>query len=145
MKKHQDSSVRRLPGPAIWPLCEGDQTPEAHHELFRDWQRTQTQSSAKAPRSPRQQMDVWFCGEQEPPAERHTCATANPDLIDCALSQARQGHPCFSIDFDLHRWPSAAALFGSAIVSMLVSGFVMQRIEGKDNDGLGPADGGGGR
>src|ERR1035438_7889373 len=103
MKKHQDSSVRRLPGPAIWPLCEGDQTPEAHHELFRDWQRTQTQSSAKAPRSPRQQMDVWFCGEQEPPAERHTCATANPDLIDCALSQARQGHPCFSIDFDLHR------------------------------------------
>jgi 2-dehydropantoate 2-reductase len=36
-------------------------TPEAHHELFRDWQRTQTQSSVTALRSPRQQMDVRFC------------------------------------------------------------------------------------
>jgi len=36
-------------------------TPEAHHELFRDWQRTQTQSSATALRSPRLQIDVWFC------------------------------------------------------------------------------------
>ena len=60
-KKHQDYSVRRLPGPASWPLCEGVQTPEAHHELFRVWQRTQTQSSATAPRSPRLQMDLWFC------------------------------------------------------------------------------------
>src|ERR1019366_10276118 len=102
MKKHQDHSVRRLPGPASSPLCEGDQTPEAHHELFRDWQRTQTQSSATALRSPRQQMDVWFCGEQEPPAERLTCATANPDWIDSALSQARHEHLCFSVDFDLH-------------------------------------------
>jgi hypothetical protein len=38
--------VRRLPGPAIRPLCEGDQTPEAHHELFRDWQRTHVWSAA---------------------------------------------------------------------------------------------------
>jgi len=60
-EKHQDSSMRRLPGPASSPLCEGGQPLEAHHELFRDWQRTQTQSSAKALRSPRQQMDVWFC------------------------------------------------------------------------------------
>ena len=42
-------------------LCEGDQPPEAHHELFRDWQRTQTQSSGTALRSPRLQIDVWFC------------------------------------------------------------------------------------
>ncbi len=61
MKKHQDDSVRRLPGPASSPLGEGAHTPEAHHELFRDWQRTQTQSSATALRSPRLQMDVWFC------------------------------------------------------------------------------------
>ncbi len=61
IKKHQDYSVRRLPGPASSPLGEGAQTPEAHHELFRDWQRTQTQSSATALRSPRLQMDVWFC------------------------------------------------------------------------------------
>src|SRR6476660_6834270 len=61
MQKHQDYSVRRLPGPAIRPLCEGAQTPEAHHELFRDWQRTQTQSSATALRNSRVQIDVWFC------------------------------------------------------------------------------------
>ena len=36
-------------------------TPEALFGLFRDWQRTQTQSSATAPRSLRQQMDVRFC------------------------------------------------------------------------------------
>ena len=39
--------MRRLPGPASRPLCEGVKTPEAPAELFRDWQRTQTQSSAR--------------------------------------------------------------------------------------------------
>ena len=53
--------MRRLPGPADCRLSEGDQTPEALSELFRDWQRTQTQSSVTAPGSPRQQMDVRFC------------------------------------------------------------------------------------
>ena len=47
-------------------------TPEAPFGLFRDWQRTQTQSSVRTLWSLRQQMDVRFCGEQEPPAERHT-------------------------------------------------------------------------
>ena len=32
--------MRRLPGPAVRRLSEGDQTPEALHELFWDWQRT---------------------------------------------------------------------------------------------------------
>ena len=36
-------------------------TPEALFGLFRDWQRSQTQSSATAFSSPRQQMDVWSC------------------------------------------------------------------------------------
>jgi hypothetical protein len=58
--------MRRLPGPADCRLSEGDQSPEALFELFRDWQRTQTQSSVTAPWSLRQQMDVRFCGEQEP-------------------------------------------------------------------------------
>ena len=58
--------MRRLPGPACCRLSEGDHTPEALYELFRDWQRTQTQSSVKALQGPRQQMDVWFCREQEP-------------------------------------------------------------------------------
>jgi hypothetical protein len=53
--------MRRLPGPAVSRLSEGGQTPEALSELFQDWQRTQTQSSVRAPRSLRQQMDVRFC------------------------------------------------------------------------------------
>ena len=53
--------MRRLPGPAIRRLSEGGHTPEALSELFRDWQRTQTQSSVRALRSLRQQMDVRFC------------------------------------------------------------------------------------
>ena len=71
--------MRRLPGPAGWRLSEGDQTPEALSELFRDWQRTHTQSSVTALRSPRPQMDVWFCRMQEPSAERHDCAIKGPE------------------------------------------------------------------
>src|ERR1700733_8469718 len=40
--------MRRLPGPAVCRLSEGANTPEALYELFRDWQRTPTQSSATA-------------------------------------------------------------------------------------------------
>jgi len=50
----RDYTARRLPGPAVCRLSEGDQTPEAPFELFRDWQRTQTQSSVTALRGPRQ-------------------------------------------------------------------------------------------
>src|SRR5438034_5378111 len=45
------NKMRRLPGPACCRLSEGDHPPEALYELFRDWQRTQTQSSVKALRS----------------------------------------------------------------------------------------------
>ena len=58
--------MRRLSGPSCCRLSEGDHSPEALDELFRDWQRTQTQSSVTALRSLRQQMDVWFCRAQEP-------------------------------------------------------------------------------
>jgi hypothetical protein len=58
--------MRRLPGPACCRLSEGDSPPEALYELFRDWQRTQTQSSVTALQGPRLQMDVWFCRVQEP-------------------------------------------------------------------------------
>jgi hypothetical protein len=95
--------MRRLPGPASGPLCDGVKTPEAPVELFRGWQRTQTQSSVRTLRSPRQQMDVWFCLMQESSAERHCCVAANPDQINCAPSGARTGILCFSLDFDLHR------------------------------------------
>jgi hypothetical protein len=51
-----------------------EETPEALFALFQDWQRTQTQSSATALRSLRQQMDVRSCREQGPLAERHRFA-----------------------------------------------------------------------
>ena len=90
--------MRRLPGPADRPLCDGVKTPEAHHELFRGWQRTQTQSSVRTLRSLRQQMDVWFCLMQESSAERHCCVTADPDQTNCAPSGARPEILCFSLD-----------------------------------------------
>src|ERR1700680_3388138 len=65
--------MRRLPGPAGRPLCEGVKTPEAPVGLFRGWQRTQTQSSVRTLRSLRQQMDVWFCLMQDSSDERHCC------------------------------------------------------------------------
>jgi hypothetical protein len=73
--------MRRLPGPASGPLCDGVKTPETPVGLFRGWQRTQTQSSVRTLRSLRQQMDVWFClmqelSEQESSAERHCCVEA---------------------------------------------------------------------
>jgi hypothetical protein len=95
--------MRRLPGPASSPLCDGVKTPEAPVELFRGWQRTQTQSSVRTLRSLRQQMDVWFCLMQESSAERHCCVTADPDQTNCAPSGARPGILCFSLDLDLHR------------------------------------------
>ena len=95
--------MRRLPGPASCPLCDGGHTPEAHPELFRDWQRTQTQSSVRALRSLRQQMDVWFCLMQESSAERHCCVAADSDQTNCAPSGARPEILCSSLDFDLHR------------------------------------------
>src|SRR5260370_39994677 len=79
MKNTRIIPMRRLPGPADRPLCEGVKTPEAPVELFRGWQRTQTQSSVRTLRGLRQQMDVWFCLMQEPSAERHCCVTADPD------------------------------------------------------------------
>src|SRR5580698_4892466 len=42
-----------------------EETPEALFALFRDWQRTQTQSSATVLRSLRQQMDVRSCGSRD--------------------------------------------------------------------------------
>ena len=82
--------MRRLPGPADSPLCDGDQTPEAHVELFRGWQRTQTQSSVRTLRSLRQQMDVWFCLKQESSAERRCCVTADSDQFNARPPERAQ-------------------------------------------------------
>ena len=55
-------------------LREGDQTPEALCELFRDWQRTQTQSSVRTLRSLRQQMDVRSCRDAGTTSREATAA-----------------------------------------------------------------------
>jgi len=95
--------MRRLPGPADSSLCDGVNAPEAPVELFRGWQRTQTQSSVRTLRSLRQQIDMWFCLMQESSAERHYCVAADPEQTNCAPSGARPGIPCFSLDLELHR------------------------------------------
>src|SRR6266704_5400590 len=92
--------MRRLPGPACCRLSEGDHPPEALYELFRDWQRTQTQSSVKALRSPRLQMDVWFCRAQEPMPRGTLLRVEHPELLICTLSRARPGHPCLHLTND---------------------------------------------
>ena len=94
--------MRRLPGPADYRLCERVQTLEALLVLFRDWQRTPTQSSVRTLRSLRPQMDVRFCKVQEPPAERHCCVTEGSDQPHCALSRARPETSCFLLTTDLH-------------------------------------------
>jgi hypothetical protein len=94
--------MRRLPGPADCRLSEGDHTPEALYELFRDWQRTQTQSSVTALQGPRQQMDVWFCRAQEPMPGGIRCALSILEVMTRTLSRACPGHPCLRLTDDLH-------------------------------------------
>ena len=68
--------------------------------LFRDWQRTPTQSSGRvfAPETANRCPVL-----QGPPAERHLCAVKDPDLRN-ARPQERAHRPrVFSLDFDLHR------------------------------------------
>ena len=71
---HRITTARRLPGPAVGRLSEGDPTPEAPFGLFRDWQRTQTQSSVKALRGRRQQIDVRFCKSRNHRREAHVAS-----------------------------------------------------------------------
>jgi hypothetical protein len=94
--------MRRLPGPAFCRLSEGDQTPEALYELFRDWQRTHTQSSVTALRSLRQQMDVWFCRTQEPMPRGILLRVKHPGTVDLHALRACPGHPCLNLTNDLH-------------------------------------------
>ena len=114
----QQSSSRRvdptLPSCCIRPLAQTARScmlpterrrspPEALYELFRDWQRTQTQSSVKALRSPRLQMDVWFCRAQEPMPRGTLLRVEHPetaDLLICTLSRARPRHPCLHLTDD---------------------------------------------
>jgi len=90
--------MRRLPGPADCRLSEGDRTPEALYELFRDWQRTQTQSSVTALRSLRQQMDVWFCRAQEPMPRGTLLRIEHPETVDLHALPSVPGTPAPPLD-----------------------------------------------
>src|SRR6201984_2063967 len=94
--------MRRLPGPADCRLCERVQALEAILVLFRDWQRAPTQSSVRTLRSLRLQMDVRFCLVQEPPAERHCCATEGSDQSQCTPSGPRLQTSRFLLTTRLH-------------------------------------------
>ena len=90
--------MRRLPGPADCRLSKGDHPPEALYELFRDWQRTQTQSSVTALQGPRQQMDVWFCRAAGTDAERHTVRVEHPETVDLHALVSVPGTPLPPLD-----------------------------------------------
>src|SRR3989442_11575033 len=92
--------MRRLPGPACCRLSEGDNPPEALYELFRDWQRTQTQSSVKTLRSLRQQMDVWFCRAQEPMPRGTLLRVEHPETVDLHALPSVPGTPCLHLTND---------------------------------------------
>jgi hypothetical protein len=73
-----------------------------HSGLFRDWQRTHTQSSVTARKGPRQRLDVRFCERQEP-RPRGTRASWN--LVYTFLRappQRASGEVRFLLTFDLH-------------------------------------------
>jgi hypothetical protein len=53
--------------------------PQGPYGLFRDWQRTQTQSSVTALRARDSKWMSGPAGMKGPPAERHLCAVKDPD------------------------------------------------------------------
>ena len=102
-KEKQNIRIHRCAGCQVLQFADWakeSKLREALSELFRDWQRTQTQSSVTALRSLRQQMDVRFCiGRNHQP--RGTVALrGDPDQSQCALSERAQETSCFSLDRD---------------------------------------------
>src|SRR5438874_13524598 len=94
------NKMRRLPGPACCRSEERSVGKECIYGLFRDWQRKNTQSSVKALRSPRLQMDVWFCRAQEPMPRGTLLRVEHHELLICTLSRACPGHPCLHLTND---------------------------------------------
>ena len=76
-------------------------TSEAPSSMFRDWQRTQTQSSATALTDPEAANGCPVLRDAGTFAERHTCAIEALEPYTCALSRARLGILCFSLDIRL--------------------------------------------
>ena len=83
-------------------------TSEAPSSMFRDWQRTQTQSSATAITEPEAANGCPVLRDAGTVAERHTCAIEALEPYTCALSRARPEHLCFFLDIRL-TWMAAFA------------------------------------
>jgi transposase len=67
-------------------------------EVFRDWQKTQTQSSVTALQGPRLQMDVWFCRAQEPMPRGTLLRVEHPETVDLHALPSVPGTPVPSLD-----------------------------------------------
>src|SRR6516225_1367063 len=83
------------------PTERGRFTPEALSVLFRDWQRTQTQSSVTALRGLRQGMDVRFCERRNPCREALMRTVSYRSFASHALASA-PGRVRVPLDKDLH-------------------------------------------
>jgi hypothetical protein len=66
--------MRRLPGPAGCRLSGGDKHSRGSLRVVSGRAANTHSIFCDGHIGLRQQMDVRFCGEQEPPAERHFCA-----------------------------------------------------------------------
>ena len=86
--------MRRLPGPAGCRLSGGDQCSRGSLRVVSGLAANTHSIFCDGHIGLRQQMDVRFCGEQEPPAERQMCAAMNPDRTARVLSRARPEYLC---------------------------------------------------
>ena len=89
-EKHQDySGAQAARSRRLATERRRDQTPEALFELFRDWQRTQTQSSVRTLRSLRQQMDVRSCRDAGTTSREAHMRMEDPDPMQLRLAQTK--------------------------------------------------------
>src|SRR5580658_9407040 len=102
--------MRRLPGPAVCRLSEGAGCSRGSLRIVSGLAENTNSIFCDGPRGPRQQMDVRFCGEQEPPAERHQRARRNLISRMRVLANA-PGTPLPTLDRRL-TWMSATQAFG---------------------------------
>jgi hypothetical protein len=99
--KHQDSSMRRLPGPAGCRLGEGSKLRRPNTNCSGLAENTNS-IICDGSSEPEKANGCPVLHGQEPSAEWHNCASRHPIQINRALSGARPETSCFSLDFDLH-------------------------------------------
>ena len=100
-------------------------TSEAPSSMFRDWQRTQTQSSATDLTDPEAANGCPVLRDAGTIAERHTRAIEVLEPHTCVLSRARPGILCFSLDIRLTWIPDLGA--HQRIVAFRAAGQTIKR------------------